>query len=63
MMFMVKTSFKTKESHDFKIFFDKIIFHKCKKVNQRLRFIRMFLLKVEKIAAFYVKIVNQVSET
>ena len=60
---MVKTSFKTKESYNFKIALTKIILHKCKKVNQRLQFIRMFLFKVEKIAAFYVKTIIQVSET
>ena len=57
MIFMVK------ESYNFKIVSTKFILHKCKKLNQRFRFIRMFLFKVEKIAAFYVKIVNQVSET
>ena len=63
MLFMVKTSFKTKESYNFWYSFDKVILHKCKKVKQRLRFIRMFLFKVEKIAAFYVKTIIQVSET
>ena len=63
MIFMVKTSFKTKESYNFKIVLTKLFFTNARNLIKGYDLLECFLFKVEKIAAFYVKIVNQVSET
>ena len=60
MLFMVKTSFKTKESYNFKIALTKLFFTNARKGYDLLE---CFLFKVEKIVAFYVKTIIQVSET
>ena len=63
MRFMVKTSFKTKESCNFKITLTKFFFTIARKLIKGYDLLERFLFKVEKIAAFYVKTINQVIET
>ena len=45
MMFMVKTSFKTKESHDFKIFLTKLSFTNARKLIKGCDLLECFCLK------------------
>ena len=63
MLFMVKASFKTKESYNFKIALTKLFFTNARKLIKGYDSVDFFLFKVEKIAAFYVKTINQVIET
>ena len=63
MLFVVKTSFKTKESYNFKIALTKLFFTNARKLIKGYDLLECFCLKQKKIAAFYVKTINQVIET